>query len=44
LKALIEEAGLPITVLHTDNPGWIVYRDKYQIVAHPQRSNLPRFG
>ena len=44
LKALIEEAGLPITVLHTDNPGWIIYRDKYQIVAHPQRSNLPRFG
>lgn len=44
LKALIEEAGLPISVLHTNEPGWITYRGKYQIVACPLRTNLPRFG
>lgn len=44
LKALIEEAGLPITVCHAENPGRIRYQDKYQIVACPLRTNLPRFG
>ncbi len=44
LKALIEEAGLPMSVRHTQTPGCITYQDKYQIVAHPLRSDLPRFG
>jgi len=44
LKALIEEAGLPMSVCHTRRPGSISYQDKYQIVAHPFRSDLPRFG
>ena len=44
LKALIEEAGLPMAVLHTETPGRISYRDKYQIVAYPLRSDLPKFG
>ena len=44
LKALIEEAGLPISVVQTSTPGHISYQDKYQIVAYPLRSDLPRFG
>ena len=44
LKALIEEAGLPLTVVHTRQPGSISYQDKYQIVAHPLRADLPKFG
>ena len=44
LKALVEQAGLPIAVLHTGNPGRIRYQDKYQIIAHPLRTDLPRFG
>ena len=44
LKVLIEEAGLPISVTQTRTPGLIAYQDKYQIVAHPLRTNLPRFG
>jgi len=44
LKILIEEAGLPMSVIHTRQPGSISYQDKYQIVAYPLRTNLPRFG
>lgn len=44
LKALIEQAGLPISVISTSAPGRITYQDKYQIVAHPLRTDLPRFG
>lgn len=44
LKALIEQAGLPISVVSTREPGSIRYQDKYQIVAHPLRTNLPKFG
>jgi len=44
LKALIEEAGRPISVISTCAPGSITYQDKYQIVAHPLRTNLQRFG
>ena len=43
LKALIGEAGLPMAVAHTQHPGSITYQDKYQIVAHPLRSDLPKF-
>ena len=44
LKALIEEAGLPMSAVYTRKPGRIRYQDKYQIVAHPLRTDLPRFG
>ena len=43
LKALIEEVGLPLSIVKTQTPGRISYQDKYQIVAHPLRSNLPTF-
>ena len=43
LKALIEEAGMPLSVMQTDQPGKITYEDKYQIVAHPYLWNKPRF-
>ena len=44
LKALLEEAGVPLAVVHTSEPGSISYQDKYQIVAHPLRTDLPKFG
>ncbi|MEP3655394.1 MAG: hypothetical protein ABJO36_10915 [Litorimonas sp.] len=44
LKALIEETGMPLSVVGTKNPGSIRYEDRYQIVANPLRSDLPKFG
>ena len=43
LKSLIEEAGLPLSIINTQTPGRISYQDKYQIVAYPLRSDLPKF-
>ena len=43
IKALIEEAGMPLCVVSTRQPGHITYQDKHQIVAHPLRSDLPKF-
>lgn len=43
LKALIEEAGMPISVISTTTPGRITYQDKHQIVSHPLRTDLPKF-
>jgi len=40
LKALIEEAGIPITLIKTDKPGYIVYEDEHQIVAEPFKDTL----
>lgn len=36
LKALMDEAGYPVSVLKTDIPGTILYQDDCQIVAKPQ--------
>lgn len=40
LKALIEEAGIPIALIRTDKPGYIVYEDDHQIVAEPFKDTL----
>ena len=37
IKALLREIGCPIIVRKTDNPGQIIYRDKWQIVARPSK-------
>jgi len=37
IKALLNEIGCPITVRKTDNPGHILYRDQWQIVARPAK-------
>ncbi len=33
LVALIENQGVPVRFVKAANPGWIVYRDDYQVVA-----------
>ena len=33
IVAVLKEHGVPVRVLKTDNPGKIVYSDKYQVVA-----------
>jgi hypothetical protein len=35
LAALVREAGVPIDELETIQPGYVVYRDAYQVVALP---------
>jgi hypothetical protein len=35
LAELVSEAGVPIDELETPQPGYIVYRDAYQVVALP---------
>lgn len=43
LRALIEECGMPLALLHTRNPGRISYEDDYQIVAYPRRDAAIKF-
>jgi hypothetical protein len=33
LVAILKDHGVPVRVLRTTNPGMIVYRDEYQVVA-----------
>ena len=40
LAALIEEGGVPIDRIWTRDPGQILYRDPYQVVAKPERLML----
>jgi hypothetical protein len=40
LAALIEEGGVPIERIWTRDPGQILYRDDYQVVAKPELSML----
>lgn len=40
LAALIEEAGVPIDHIWTRDPGQILYRDDWQVVAKPERAML----
>ena len=40
LAALIEDGGIPIDRLWTRDPGQILYRDPYQVVAKPERLML----
>jgi hypothetical protein len=35
LAALVNDASVPTDELHTNRPGYIVYRDAYQVVALP---------
>lgn len=37
LVAAIEEAGVPVRMLRTATPGYVVYRDAQQVVAVPFR-------
>ena len=38
LAALIEDCGIPIEPIWTRDPGQILYRDLWQVVAKPERS------
>ncbi|HXE29875.1 MAG TPA: hypothetical protein VN656_15255 [Stellaceae bacterium] len=35
IAALVERAGIAVDELHTARPGYVVYRDAYQVVALP---------
>ena len=35
LAAILEEHGIPVTMVTTDKPGYLVYEDEWQIVAEP---------
>lgn len=37
LKFLLDEGGYPIAVIKVRHPGVIFYKDKYQVVAKPER-------
>ena len=36
LRALLRECGVPVTMIATERPGQILYRDAFQIVAKPE--------
>lgn len=40
LAALIEECGVPIERTWTRDPGQVLYRDRFQVVAKPERRML----
>lgn len=40
LATLIEECGVPIARIWTRDPGQILYRDRWQVVAKPERPML----
>ena len=40
LAALLEECGVPIERSWTRDPGQILYRDRWQVVAKPERAML----
>lgn len=40
IKAILEAHGYFVDVIKTDNPGYIVYEDKYQITAEPFQSTV----
>jgi hypothetical protein len=42
LVALLREYGTPVRMIRTDEPGRIVYRDAFQVVAFPPRWRLGR--
>ena len=44
LKALLEECGYFITTQGTDNPGQILYQDKFQIIAKPKETTPTVWG
>ena len=43
LSRLVEEAGVPIQEIASDQPGEIVFEDEFQIVAHAFLHRKPRF-
>ncbi|KRA80467.1 hypothetical protein [Altererythrobacter sp. Root672] len=40
LAALLEECGVPIERIWTRDPGQVLYRDRWQVVAKPERAML----
>ncbi len=44
LKALLDDLGIPIGRLHTEQPGQILYRDDWQIVAKPEAATPVRWA
>jgi len=43
LRRLVEQAGVPIREIKSDQPGEIVFEDDFQIVAHAYLHRKPRF-
>lgn len=39
ITSILADHGVRVTVLRSERPGFIVYEDKYQIVAEPFRSS-----
>lgn len=35
LASILEEHGVPVQVLRSDKPGYVVYEDAFQVVAEP---------
>ena len=35
IAAILEEHGVMVKMIYTDNPGYLLYEDEHQIVAHP---------
>lgn len=35
IATIMEEHGIPVTMLKDENPGYVVYEDDFQIVAEP---------
>lgn len=44
LAALLREAGVPISLRRCDDPGQILYRDRWQIVAKPRADTPTRWA
>lgn len=40
LARLIEDSGVPVTRIWTRDPGQMLYRDRWQVVAKPERAML----
>jgi hypothetical protein len=42
IVALLETKDMPVRMVATSDPGQIVYEDKFQVVAKPWRTRMPR--
>jgi hypothetical protein len=40
--AILEAHGIAVELLKTDNPGTIIYEDKWQVIAKPSRRDRTR--
>jgi hypothetical protein len=44
IVALLEARGIAVRMITTDDPGTVVYEDKWQVVAKPRRGRANRRG